>query len=103
MAEQSQKNYTTEQQLQLLKLYEDLGTDKIDEIAAIMSKPVKSIRSKLVREGVYKPSEKVVDKNAIPSKKEILNELETILGFDTTGLMGSTKPVLLQLLKYLQE
>ena len=103
MTENSQKNYTDEQLNQLLELYNQLGTDRLDEIADIMSKPVKSIRSKLVREGVYKPADKVTIKASGPGKKELLNTLQEMLGFDTSGFLGATKPALLSLLGYLND
>ncbi len=100
---EAQQNYTTEQTQQLLKLYEELGTEGIEIIAEQMSKPVRSIRSKLVKEGVYVPSPKVDSKKNGPSKKELLNKLENIVGFDTTGFSGSTKQVLADLISYLSK
>jgi hypothetical protein len=100
---ETQQNYTSEQTAQLLSLYEQLGTDGIDEIAEQMNKPVRSIRSKLVKEGVYVPAQKQDNKKNGPSKKELLNTLETIVGFDTTGFSGSTKQVLADLIVYLDK
>lgn len=100
---ETQQNYTAEQTQQLLTLYEELGTDGIDEIAELMKKPVRSIRSKLVKEGVYVPAQKQDSKKNGPSKKELLNTLETIVGFDTTGFSGSTKQVLADLIVYLDK
>ena len=94
---------TDEQTQQLLTLYEKLGTEGIDEIAELMKKPVRSIRSKLVKEGVYVPAQKQDNKKNGPSKKELLNTLETIVGFDTTGFSGSTKQVLADLIVYLDK
>lgn len=98
---ETQQNYTSEQTKQLLKLYEELGTDGIEVIAEHMAKPVRSIRSKLVKEGVYVPSAKQDNKKNGPSKKELLNKLQNIVGFDTTGFSGSTKQVLADLIVYL--
>ncbi len=100
---EAQQNYTTEQTQQLLKLYEELGTEGIEIIAEQMSKPVRSIRSKLVKEGVYVPSPKVDSKKNGPSKKELLNKLVNIVGFETTGFSGSTKQVLADLISYLSK
>ena len=100
---ETQQNYTAEQTQQLLVLYEELGTDGIDEIAELMKKPVRSIRSKLVKEGVYVPAQKQDNKKNGPSKKELLNTLESLVGFDTTGFSGSTKQVLADLIVYLDK
>ena len=100
---ETQQNYTAEQTQQLLTLYQELGTERIDEIAELMKKPVRSIRSKLVKEGVYVPAQKQDNKKNGPSKKELLNTLETIVGFDTTGFSGSTKQVLADLIVYLDK
>lgn len=98
---ETQKNYTTDQTQQLLELYTSLGTEGLDEIATVMKKPVRSVRSKLVKEGVYVPSPKQDTKKSGHSKKQLLNTLESIVGFDTTGLTGSTKQVLADLIVYL--
>lgn len=100
---ETQQNYTTEQTKQLLDLYEELGTEGIDDIADMLNKPVRSVRSKLVKEGVYVPAAKQDNKKNGPSKKELLNTLETIVGFDTTGFSGSTKQVLADLIVYLDK
>lgn len=98
----TQQNYTTEQTEQLLQLYEELGTDGLEEIAERLQKPVRSIRSKLVKEGVYAPAPKAQARKLGPSKKDMLNDLETLVGFDTTGFNGSTKEALSNLIAYLQ-
>ena len=55
MAEATQKtaNYTAEMVEQMVSMYNELGNDGLDQIAAELDKPVRSVRSKLVREGVY--------------------------------------------------
>jgi hypothetical protein len=98
----AQQNYTEEQTEKLLELYQKLGTDKIEDIADQLGKPVRSVRSKLVREGVYVPSEKQPDRKNGPSKKEMLNTLQELVGFDTTGFSGSTKEALTTLIVYLK-
>jgi hypothetical protein len=89
-------NYTTEQTAEITGLYEN-GTT-VENIAVAVGKSVRSIRSKLVREGVYvakpKPEAKKVDG---PSKKEILRSLEDTT-FDTKGFEGATKNALTRLL-----
>ena len=55
MAETKTKpaNYTDEMVTKMLDMYEQLGNDGLDEIAEAIGRPVRSVRSKLVREGVY--------------------------------------------------
>jgi hypothetical protein len=100
MAEVTDKNanYTQDMVNRMLVMYEDLGNDGIPEIAAALNKTERSIRSKLVREGVYKASPKgASNKTEGPSKKELLREIEA-KGFDTTGFEGATKIALSRLL-----
>ena len=65
----------------------------VEDIAEAIGKSVRSVRSKLVREGVYVAAEKPKAKRDNgPSKKELLARLEEVdpnapLG----GLMGATK------------
>lgn len=101
MAEANEKNanYTPEMLEQMLSMYEELGNDGIEQIAETLGKPVRSIRSKLVREGVYVASPKGATAKADgPSKKELLRELEA-LNFDPTGFEGATKIALNRLLQ----
>lgn len=98
----TQQNYTEEQTQKLLELYQTLGTDSIEAIADQLGKPVRSVRSKLVREGVYVPAQKIPDRKNGPSKKEMLNTLQELVGFDTTGFSGSTKEALTTLIVYLK-
>lgn len=98
----TQQNYTEEQTEQLLQLYEEFGTEGLDQIAELLQKPVRSVRSKLVKEGVYIPAPKQQARKLGPSKKDMLNDLETLVGFDTTGFSGSTKEALSNLISYLQ-
>ena len=97
-------NYSDADTLRLIEMYETGGNDALESIAEAMGKTVRSVRSKLVREGVYvasaKPSARKVDTG--PSKKELLNELENIVGFDVTGFTGATKPALESLINRLK-
>ena len=100
MAEATEKNtnYTTEMLDQIKAMYADLGNEGIEEIADTFNKTVRSIRSKLVREGVYVASVKGPTIKADgPSKKELLRDLEAKV-FDTTGFEGATKIALSRLL-----
>lgn len=91
-------NYTPEMLETLFSMYDELGNDGLDQIAEALDKPVRSIRSKLVREGVYVASAKAPNNKANgPSKKELLRDLES-LGFDASGFEGATKTALSRLL-----
>lgn len=87
----AQPNYTPELTSAIIADYE-AGKD-VAEIAEAIGKSVRSVRSKLVREGVYQAPEKPVKQAKVegPSKKDLLNELEALVAFDVTGLMGATK------------
>ena len=100
MAEATQKttNYSPEMVDSMVAMYEELGNDGLDQIAAELDKTVRSVRSKLVREGVYVASpKKAAAKQEGPSKKEILREIESN-GFDVSGFEGATKAALSRLI-----
>ena len=89
-------NYTTELTAEITGLYET-GTT-VEDIAVAVDKSVRSVRSKLVREGVYIAKPKPVARKADgPTKKEILRLLEDST-FDTKGFEGATKDALTRLL-----
>jgi transposase-like protein len=98
----AQPNYTTELTAQIVDQYTQ-GVD-VAEIAEAIGKSVRSVRSKLVREGVYQAPEKPAKavKEQGPSKKEMLNELEGLVSFDVTGLSGATKEVIQHLIDAFQ-
>ena len=100
MAEAKQ-NYTEEMVAQAVELYEQLGNEGMEEIAEAIGRSVRSVRSKLVREGVYVATPKAVKAKADagPTKKELLNELEALVDFDVTGLMGATKAAITSLIE----
>ena len=89
-------NYTPEMTAGIVSAYQ-AGTD-VAEIADTVGKSVSSVRSKLVREGVYvaKPK-KTARKVEGPTKKEILRDLEGT-GFDVKGFEGATKEALTRLM-----
>ena len=95
MAEAKTKtvNYTEEMVNKMLALYEELGNEGLETIAQELGKPIRSVRSKLVREGVYVATPKAVKTPKVegPSKKELLNTLEELVDFDVNGMMGATK------------
>lgn len=86
-------NYTSQMVERMLARYEELGNEGLETIAAELGKPVRSVRSKLVREGVYVASPKAPKAAKVegPSKKELLNTLESLVDFDVNGLTGATK------------
>lgn len=93
-------NYTQELTDKIVEQYEN-GVD-IEQIAESIGKPVRSVRSKLVREGVYvaKPKTKTAKVDG-PAKKELLRELEAV-GFSPDGLEGATKAAISRLLEVLR-
>lgn len=73
----------------------------VEQIADAINKSVRSVRSKLVREGVYVAAPKAkARKNDEPTKKELLNELEQVAPFEVTGLMGATKASIMDLIAH---
>ena len=91
-AKTSKVNYTEAMVETMLQMYAELGNEGLDTIAETIGKPVRSVRSKLVREGVYVAApEKPKAKKEGPTKKELLNQLESLVAFDVSGLMGATK------------
>ena len=100
MAEATQKaaNYTAEMVDSMIEMYNEVGNDGLDDIADTLGKTVRSVRSKLVREGVYVASpKKTAAKQDGPSKKEILRDIEAP-GFDVSGFEGATKSALTRLM-----
>ena len=83
-------NYTAEATAQLIADYQ--AGVPVEQIASAIDKSVRSVRSKLVREGVYVATPKAkARKNDEPTKKELLLELESVAPFEVDGLMGATK------------
>ena len=95
-------NYTPELTAQIVDQYQ--GGVAVEDIAASIEKSVRSVRSKLVREGVYVAQPKATArKSDEPTKKELLNELETVYPFDVNGLTGATKDAIKDLLTHFQD
>lgn len=91
-------NYTADQVAKAIEMYQELGNEGLENIADSIGKSVRSIRSKLVREGVYVATpKKTASKQDGPSKKEILRDIEA-KGFDVAGFEGATKMALTRLL-----
>ena len=92
-------NYSVEMTDKIISQYQN-GIS-VDEIADAFGKSVRSVRSKLVREGVYIPQEKKTSKKVQePTKKELLRTLDELVDFPTTGLLGATKESILDLIKF---
>ena len=95
-----QVNYTAEMTAAIVDQYQ--AGVSVDEIATDMGKSVRSVRTKIVREGVYiakaKPAAK---RDNGPTKKELLIELEAT-GFDVNGFEGATKDAILRLIAHMQ-
>lgn len=77
----------------------------IEDIALTLDKSVRSVRSKLVREGVYIAQEKPMSskKDNTPSKKELLLELKRVAPFEVDGFEGATKTAITTLLNQFVE
>ena len=103
MAETATKavNYSDELTAKVISDYQE-GVE-LDTIADEIGKSVRSVRSKLVREGVYIAKPKTASaKRDEPTKKELLNQLESIAPFEVNGFMGATKTALADLLIHLE-
>ena len=95
-------NYTPELTAQIVDQYQS-GVSVAD-IASSIEKSDRSVRSKLVREGVYVAApKKSARKNDEPTKKELLNELEAVYPFDVNGLTGATKDAIKDLLTHFSD
>ena len=95
-------NYTPQLTAQIVDQYQS-GVSVAD-IASSIEKSVRSVRSKLVREGVYVAApKKSARKNDEPTKKELLNDLEAVYPFDVNGLTGATKDAIKDLLTRFSE
>jgi len=96
---QKQLNYTKEQTEKLIALYQEKGNDYLDEIATEFGKTLKSVRAKLVREGVYvAPDKSKRNDEDGPSKKELVLELSKLSGKELVGIEGATKGSLSELI-----
>ena len=84
-------NYTEELTAAIVERY--TAGEPVEAIAESIGKAVRSVRSKLVREGVYVAAEKPATAKRAegPTKKEMLNTLESLVPFPVDGLIGATK------------
>ena len=94
-------NYSEEMTAKIISDYQ--AGMPVEDIALTIDRSVRSVRSKLVREGVYQAAEKAPAKKSGPSKKELLIELEGVAPFDVAGLAGATKTSISDLIGYFKE
>jgi len=95
-------NYTPEMTAQIVDDYQAGVT--VEDIASAIDKSVRSVRSKLVREGVYVAQPKAKARKADePTKKELLNHLEALAPFGVTGFMGATKEAINELISHFEK
>ena len=92
------KNYTED--MAAIAVLDYQAGVPIEDIAVAINKSVRSVRAKLVREGVYVALEKKSPsaKDDKPSKKELLLELERVAPFPVEGFQGATKEAITNLL-----
>ena len=92
-------NYSAELTAQIIEDYQNGSS--VEEISSAIGKSLRSVRSKLVREGVYIAQEKTMsNKPKEPTKKELLRVLESQVDFPVEGLLGATKESILDLIKF---
>jgi hypothetical protein len=96
------QNYTAEMTAQIITDYQSGVT--VEQIASAIDKSVRSVRSKLVREGVYVATPKAkARKSDEPTKKELLIQLEGIAPFTVDGFMGATKEAIKELIGHFED
>jgi hypothetical protein len=102
IAAEKKTNYTVAQTSAMIADYQ--AGQSVEVIAQAMGKAVRSVRSKLVREGVYVAAEKTAKakRDEGPTKKEMLIELETLATFPVEGFMGATKEAIQALISHLK-
>lgn len=92
MAKEAKVNYSEELTAAIIERYQ--AGEAVEDIAESIGKAVRSVRSKLVREGVYVAPEKPVKakREEGPTKKELLRTLEGVApDFPVDGLVNATK------------
>jgi hypothetical protein len=96
-------NYTSVMVATATKMYGELGNEGMDEIATALARSVRSVRAKLVREGVYiaDTKEKAAPRDMGPTKGELLESLVG-MGLNVEGLEGATKPAILRIIALME-
>ena len=98
----AQPNYTAEMTNLVVDQYQN-GTP-IEDISEMVTRSVRSVRSKLVREGVYQapPKATLAKMSNGPTKKELLNQLEELAPFPVDGFVGATKDAIKLLIQHFE-
>ena len=96
----AQPNYTAEMTALVVDQYTN-GVP-IEDISQMVTRSVRSVRSKLVSAGVYVAATKAVvsPKPHGPTKKELLSQLEELAPFPTDGFAGATKDAIKLLIQH---
>ena len=102
MAANAKVNYTEAQVEQMIADYQ--AGASVEAIAESMGQALRSVRSKLVREGVYVAAEKPkgAKREEGPTKKELMRDLEALAPFEVEGFMNATKEAIQALINHLQ-
>jgi len=97
-------NYTAEMVATATAFYAENGNGGMAELAETLGRSVRSVRAKLVREGVYVADVKQTPTAKVegPTKAELLEAMAG-RGFDVTGLEGATKDALVRVSELLHD
>ena len=101
MAKEAKVNYTDEMTAAIVERY--TSGETVETIAESIGKAVRSVRSKLVREGVYVAPEKGVKakREEGPTKKELLITLSDVWpDAPVDGLINATKEAIASLIAH---
>ena len=101
MAKEAKVNYTEEMTAAIVERY--TSGETVETIAESIGKAVRSVRSKLVREGVYVAPEKGVKakREEGPTKKELLIALSDVWpDAPVDGLINATKEAIASLIAH---
>jgi hypothetical protein len=96
-------NYTEAQTAAIVERY--TAGETVETIAESIGKAVRSVRSKLVREGVYVAAEKApkAKREEGPTKKELLRDLEVLAPhLPIEGFVNATKEAITALIQHLE-
>ncbi len=103
MAKEAKQNYTEEMTAAIVERYQ--AGETVEAIAESIGKAIRSVRSKLVREGVYVAAEKPAKakREEGPTKKELLRDLESLAPhLPIEGFVNATKEALTALIRHLE-
>lgn len=105
MAKEKTVNYTPEMVERMKAMYAEGGNAALQDIADALNRPLRSVRAKLVHEGVYVATGTVPKTRADegPTKKELLARLDSLEAFSTEGLDSITKDALTRLIRFVED